>query len=238
VAVWRYVRSAPLTYGWLLVLLFTTMVAHSISPARLHHLLVHDSTNLHHLGRDPLYVLTSSLFWIDGKYWLPYLVLFTVFMAPAERWLGKPRWLAVGLITHGCATYLSEGVLYLEIEHHLAPERLINVRDIGVSYFLVGIVGVLSYRIARPWRWGYIAVALLIFVAALVAVPHFTEIGHLCALLVGLACYPLTLGRTAPEWDPGRLPMMRRLRTRGADRPRSGAAAPVHRAGTQRTARQ
>ena len=33
-------------------------------------------------------MLFQSLLWIDGKYWWPYLLVFTLFLAPAERWLG------------------------------------------------------------------------------------------------------------------------------------------------------
>ena len=156
-AAWRFVSSAPLTYAWLIVLLITTIIQHSLSRRELHTLLIHQSTNIHELATDPLEVLFTSLFWIDGRYWTPYLVLFTLFLAPAEQWLGEIRWLTVGLTAHVGATYLSEGMLYLAIQHHLAPERLVHARDIGVSYFMVGVIAVLAYRIALPWRWGYLA---------------------------------------------------------------------------------
>ena len=71
--------------------------------------------------------------------------------------MGSLRWALVGLIAHVGATYLSEGWLYLQIVRGAAPESMINVRDVGVSYFVTGLVAVLSYRIARPWRWGYAA---------------------------------------------------------------------------------
>jgi hypothetical protein len=216
-AVWHFVRSAPLTYTWLLILLYTTLVADSLNPQRLRWLLLNRSTNLHHLDTDPIRVLIASLFWTDGGSWLMYLVLFTIFVAPAERWLGRLRWLAAGLTAHVVATYVSEEFLNLEIEHHLAPARLINVRDIGVSYFLVGLVGVMSYRIARPWRWGYMAAAVLLFTVDLIIRSHFTQVGHLCALLVGFACYPVTLGRDPARWDPAHLWLLRTLRSRGAD---------------------
>jgi hypothetical protein len=199
--VWRFVGSAPLTYAWLIVLGYTTASAHGLNRRQLHHLLVHRSTNLHHLGTDPIKVLIESLLWIDGRYWLPYAVIFTVFVAPAEHWLGWLRWLAVGLIAHVVATYLSEGVLYLQIERGTARESLVNVTDIGVSYFVVGLVAVLAYRITVPWRWGYIAAVLATFTAALVWHPGFTGLGHVFAVVIGLCCYPLTRGRAAP-WDP------------------------------------
>jgi hypothetical protein len=213
---WRFVRSAPLTYAWLIVLAYTTSIAQGLSRRRLHHLLVHRSTNLHHLATDPIKVLTESLVWIDGRHLLLYfvilIVIFTVFVAPAEHWLGWRRWLAVGLIAHVGATYLSEGVLYLRIELGRAPERLVNATDIGVSYFVVGLVAVLAYHITMPWRWGYIAAVLATFIVAWVWHPGFTGLGHLFAVLIGLCCYPLTRGRPGP-WDPASI----RAWLRGAD---------------------
>jgi hypothetical protein len=198
---WRqivaWVRSAPLTYAWLVVLLVTTLLQHALPLRRLHALLQKESTNLHHLTTDPIRVLLESLLWIDGRYWWPYLVVFTVFLAPAERWLGHLRWLAVGLICHICATYLSEGYLYWTIQEAEASPRLIDARDIGVSYFVVGIVGVLVYRIASPWRWVYLVAAILVFATSLAVKRDFTQLGHFSALLLGLACYPLTRRKRA-----------------------------------------
>jgi hypothetical protein len=210
---WRFVSSAPLTISWLALLLATTWIQHSVTGPRLRQLLLHRSTNLHHLASDPIKVLLDSLLWIDGYYWWPYVVLFCLFLAPAERWLGQLRWLAVGLIAHIVATYLSEGFLYLQIQDAAASPRLINARDIGVSYFLVGIVGVLTYHVVRPWRWVYLGLAALAITVPLVVKPDFTPLGHFCALLVGLACYPLSRGRDRPELDP-----VRKLRTCGTHR--------------------
>jgi hypothetical protein len=201
-AAWRYVSSAPLTYMWLIVLLITTIIQRSVSRRGLRTLLVQESTNIHHLATDPLQVLFSSLFWIDGRYWTPYLVLFTLFLAPAERWLGEIRWVTVGLTAHVAATYISEGLLYVAIRHHLAPERLVNARDIGVSYFMVGVIAVLAYRIARPWRWGYLAVLITIFTVPLFIDLNFTAIGHFSAVFIVLLFYPMARGRGRPPVAP------------------------------------
>ncbi|RDH78777.1 rhomboid family intramembrane serine protease [Mycolicibacterium moriokaense] len=203
--VWQYIASAPLTYGWLVVLLSTTLVQHSLAPSLLRTLLQSTSTNLHHLSSQPVRVLFNSLFWIDGWYWWPYLILFTVFLAPAERWLGHLRLLIVGLICHVGATYLSEGFLYLAIAEKHAPPRLVDVRDVGVSYFVAGVAGVLFYRLPRRWRWLYLGALALIAVGALIYRTNYTSVGHLCALLIGLACYPLTRNRrqlTAADTSP------------------------------------
>ncbi|MBB5918374.1 hypothetical protein BJY24_007286 [Nocardia transvalensis] len=196
------VRRAPWTFSWLALLLITTIVQHSVPPGDLQRLLGERSTNLRHLESDPLHVLVTSLLWIDGYFWLPYLLLFCVFLAPAERWLGALRWAVTGLTAHVLATFISEGILAWAIRHGHADPGMIDVRDIGVSYFLTGIIGILTYHIARPWRWAYLAGVLMCLGLPLLVHLTFTGIGHFSAMLIGLAAFPLTRGRTAPPWNP------------------------------------
>lgn len=199
------VGTAPVTFSWLTLLFMTTAVQHFLPRLHLRELLHQNSTNLHHLASDPVRVLVSSLLWIDGYAWWPYLLVFCAFLAPAERWLGSLRFLIAGLTAHIVATYLSEGYLYWQIQEAAVSPKYLNARDIGVSYFVVGVVGLLTYRIARPWRWLYLLIALAWFGIPVVLGPTFTPVGHLGALLIGLALYPLTRGRTAPQLDPARL---------------------------------
>ncbi|NKY87401.1 rhomboid-like protein [Nocardia veterana] len=203
-AVLRYVRSAPWTFGWLAVLLLTTVVQHAVPRSELKVLLGERSTNLSHLHSDPVHVLVTSLLWIDGYFWLPYLILYCVFHAPAERWLGALRWASVGLVAHVTATYISEGLLAWAIRHGHADPAMVDVRDIGVSYFLAGIIGVLTYHIAYPWRWWYLLGATACFATPPLIHLTFTGIGHLSAFLIGSACYPITRSRSAPLWEPRR----------------------------------
>src|SRR6201993_1976562 len=176
--------------------MITTIVQHELTGRELHYVLLHRSTNIHELGTDPLGVLFSSLLWIDGKNLEPYLLLFTLFLAPVEHWLGHLRWLTVGLTAHILSTYISEGILYFAIEEHQASERLVHARDIGVSSFLVGVMAVLAYHIARPWRWGYLGVLFVIFGFPLIMMMdhhqlNFPAIGHFAAILIGLCFYPM-----------------------------------------------
>jgi hypothetical protein len=76
---------------------------------------------------------------------------------------------------------------------------LIDARDIGVSYFVVGIVGVLTYHIPPRWRWVYLVGALVVFGVSLAVKRDFTQLGHFSALLIGLACYPLARSRLRQE---------------------------------------
>ncbi len=162
-AAWGYVRRAPGTFVWLAILFVTTVVMHHLSPQVLHDVLGDRSTNLHHLREDPIRVLVTSAFWIAGGTWIGYFLLFNLFHAPVERWLGTWRWLSVAVIAHVGATYISEGVLYLAIQHHRAPESAVNTLDVGVSYALAGVTAVLAYRIAPPWRYVYVVGVLLVY---------------------------------------------------------------------------
>ncbi|MCH5644020.1 rhomboid-like protein [Gordonia sp. ABSL49_1] len=201
-ATWGVLASAPLTCGWLAILLMTTIIGRTVSPAELDRILGERSTNLHNLTTDPVHVLFTSLFWIDGAFWLPYLVSFCVFHIPAERWLGSLRWLAVGLSAHILATFVSEGLLGLAIHDGVADESMVNVLDVGVSYFLAGIVGVLTYRIARPWCWVYLGGVLAVYGLPLIVAFDFTAIGHFTSVLIGLAWYPMARRRGVPPWNP------------------------------------
>ncbi|ARP74255.1 hypothetical protein LK07_19250 [Streptomyces pluripotens] len=186
---------------WLLVLFVTTVALHHMSPQFEQHFLRQRSTNIHELSRTPVRVLVASAMWIDGGHWVPYAFLYTVFHAPAERWLGTARWLAVCALAHVLASLISELGLLLAIQDGIAPPSAVNTLDIGVSYALAGVVAVLTYRIASPWRYGYLLVVLANFGLPLASGPTFTDFGHFVSVLIGLACYPLTRGR-GKAWNP------------------------------------
>ncbi|WP_227996865.1 rhomboid-like protein [Nocardia australiensis] len=200
-AVWSYMRSAPGTYIWLAILLVTTIVVRQLSPEATQLVLGNRSTNLHHLREDPIRVLVSSIFWIAGSTWLSYLVLYSIFHAQAERWLGTLRWLVVLAIAHVGATYISEGVLYWAIRHGHAPQRAVFTLDVGVSYALAGVIAVLAFRIAPPWRYLYVLGVVAFYTYPMLSQLDFTDVGHFTAMLIGFACYPLSRGRPG-HWDP------------------------------------
>ncbi|MFJ3232265.1 rhomboid-like protein [Streptomyces sp. NPDC086787] len=204
-AVAAYVRGAPGTYVWLLILFVTTVALHHMSPAFEHDFLRQRSTNIHELSRHPLRVLVTSAMWIDGGHWLPYVVLFTVFHAQAEHWLGTARWLAVCVAAHVLATLISEGTLLLAVRAGHAPRSAVDTLDIGVSYALAGVVAVLVYRIAAPWRYAYLAAVFAVYGVPLAAGRTFTDFGHLVAVLIGLGCYPLVRG-CGKAWNPKETP--------------------------------
>lgn len=192
----RGVTSAPLTFAWLLVLLITTRIQRSAGRQGWRRIQREHSTNLRHLRSEPSRVLATSLFWLDDRRWWPYVPIFVGVVAPAERRLRWWRWLFVGVAAHVIGTYVSQGYLRWQIRRGSAPRRLADARDVGVSYFVFGLAGILSVYVRQPWRSrGQVAtMAALAGNAALR--PTFTEVGHLMAFLVGLAAIPL-----APDRD-------------------------------------
>lgn len=197
---WRWICSAPGAYLWLTALAITTVVIDHLPPDEAEQWIGHRSTNLHHLGEDPLRVLISSAFWTDGGGWFAYAVLFTLFHANTERWLGTLRWLVVVVLAHVGATYLSQGVLLWAIRSDDAPERAMFILDVGVSYGLAGVAAVLAYRLVGPWRWVYAFAVLAVVVPPIFLNRTFTDLGHASAAAIGFGCYPLTRGR-AGRWD-------------------------------------
>lgn len=194
--------GAPLTFVWLLVLLVTTRVQRSAGRRGSRRIQRRNSTNLRRLRSEPHRVLTTSLFWLDDHRWWPYVPVFVTVVAPAERRLRWWRWLLVGICAHVIGTYVGQSYLRLLIRKGRAPQRLENARDVGVSYFMLGVAGALSGYTRKEWRPGAQAVATLALAGNAAARPTFTEVGHLTAFLVGLAAVPLTPDRDSQPYPP------------------------------------
>ncbi|WP_405881446.1 hypothetical protein OG762_24475 [Streptomyces sp. NBC_01136] len=193
--VWTYVCGAPGAYVWLGILFVTTVAVHHMSPDFEVDFLRQRSTNIHELSNNPVRALIVSAMWIDSGDWLPYAVLYTVFHAQAERWLGTARWLLVCVAAHVLATLISEGALLWAIRHDMVPHSAVDTLDIGVSYALAGVIAVLTYRVAAPWRYPYVVAVFAVYGVPFATGRTFTDLGHFTSMLIGLACYPLVRGR-------------------------------------------
>lgn len=191
----RGVLSAPLSYAWLAILFVTTRIQRSAGRRKAKRIQRAHSTNLRRLDNEPTRVLAASLLWTDDRRWWPYVPVFVGVVAPAERRLRWWRWLLVGLGAHTIGTYVAQSYLRLLIRRGRAPKRLVNARDVGVSYFLFGVAGALTGYVRPPWRSRCQLTAAAAVTANAAARPTFTEVGHLTAFLAGLAAIPLTADR-------------------------------------------
>jgi hypothetical protein len=190
-----WVRGAPGTHVWLAILGVTSAVIALASPGLRNELLHRSSTNLVELREHPWRVLVVSALWIETPgALLLYVPLFEVIHAPAERWLGTRRWLTTVGVAHVGATLLSQQAVLLGIRADRLPRSMAHTVDIGVSYGIAGVVGVLAYAVRGWWRWGYVAAVTAFFGWSAWRGRTFTDLGHFAALVLGLACYWLTRG--------------------------------------------
>ncbi len=226
-----WVRSSPGTHIWLLILTITTCVVAVVSPHVRAYLLHHVSTNLIELRQHPVRVLLASALWVaTPSGFAIYFVFYELIHAPAERWMGTWRWLVVVATAHIGATLVSQKAVLFGIHYDRLPRSLAHTVDVGVSYGMAGVVGVLTYLVPRPWRWGYLLGILTFFTVPVLTSRTFTDLGHLTAVLIGLACYGLTPtarkpdGPHRPEPRNGRRPVSDR---RPAEAP--GTALPERR---------
>jgi membrane associated rhomboid family serine protease len=198
-----YLRSAPGTYIYLFVLLITSWVLQTSSGRIANALLLERSTNLHQLARDPVRVLFSSAFWVGGfGSWLEWFVLLSLFVAPVERWIGTARTALVFVIGHVGATLVTAAGLSIALRSDLVESSVVDARDVGASYGFAAVVALLVYRFPLAPRLSFAAI-LLAGAGGQVALDHnFTNWGHIIALGLGFACYPLTTRRRRPRQRP------------------------------------
>lgn len=194
----RHVARAPATLVYVAILLGTTWLLSSVSPAVARRLLLESSTNLHHLARDPIRVLVSSAFWVGG--WSSFVVwalLLVAVAAPVEHRIGTRRMTGVFAAGHAGATLVVALGLWIGIQLDAVERSVADAQDVGASYgfFAVAAFGVLMLR-GRLRVVG--AAPIVVFLAASIAVdPDFTAFGHLAAAGIGLALYALLGRRTA-----------------------------------------
>ncbi|MDT5015852.1 MAG: hypothetical protein QOD39_2012 [Mycobacterium sp.] len=179
------IAGGVLTYAWLALLFVTTRIQRSASRRKRQRLLQEQSTNIAALQRKPLRVLLTSLLWLDGRQWWPYVPVFSAMLAPAERLLGKWRYAITGLTAHVVATLVSQMLLSRSIRQAKERRKSRHARDVGVSYFAFGIGGALCRYLDRPWRIAAQIVGAGSVVVAVLSRANFTSTGHCVAFLVG-----------------------------------------------------
>lgn len=186
-------RSTPVSVGYLLILCATTFWLMTETDRDADRMLLSRSTNLDHLGRDPVRVIVASAFWLSSG-WRPLCVaalLLLGVVAAVERRIGSRRTVIVLAAGHVGATLLTAAGLWLVIRLGALAPSIAHARDVGPSYAIDAVAGSLTWLLAPRWRTPYLA-ALLLYVAVPAALaPSFSDVGHLLSVAIGLACIPV-----------------------------------------------
>ncbi|MEV7093351.1 rhomboid-like protein [Amycolatopsis sp. NPDC051045] len=190
-------KSTPFTFGYLLVLLGTTLLLQFADPAVTTRLLELSSTDAHNLWRRPLTSMLTSALWLSDEGWLAYVLIFAIAVAPLERRFGARRAALVFFSGHVLATLVTELPVMALISVHLLPASAGHWLDIGVSYGFFTTAGALVFLLR-----GRVRLVALAAVEAFIAVIWLgddpaslgsvvTLLGHACAAHFGmLVCGP------------------------------------------------
>lgn len=187
-----YVASAPATYIYLFILLITAWALLGMSDLARDQFLKAQSTNLQHLTTNPIRALVRSAFFVSNAELLLWIGLFGLLLAPAERWLGTARTIAVFAVGHVLSTAGAALDVWVHIRYFHFSDRLWNVEDTGASYGFMSLAALLVFRV-RGWsRWVLGAAIGVVVIYGAIEGHGFTARGHAIAALIGLALYPMT----------------------------------------------
>jgi hypothetical protein len=201
---WRYaVRAAlpgptrtPFTFWYLVLLLITTIVLHSVDACTEHDLLAWSSTNVDQLRHAPIRVMLASALWLPGLRWVPSAVTFSLVPAPVERRLGSRWTVAVFASGHVLATLVTELPIAWLVQVGDLPDSWADILDVGVSYGFFCTLGVLAGLLAGRLRWLGLAAAEAFVIGALMLDTELSSIGHVVALNLGVTLWwPWLAGR-------------------------------------------
>jgi hypothetical protein len=182
--------------GWLygLAVLVCSVATAALPAGEQAQVVLRSSTNLDNLRQQPLLVLATSPFVVSppsGLWILPPLV---AGYGAAQRWLGRTATVVVGAAGHVGATLAVAVALAAGITHgQLAPE-VARQQDVGVSYGLLAVAGLLSARLRGRRRTAYVAVLVGVAGLPLLGGASFTDAGHAVALGIGFGL-ALSAGR-------------------------------------------
>ncbi|WP_420035524.1 rhomboid-like protein [Streptomyces sp. cg28] len=184
--------GTPFTFGYAAVLVATSLYMEFASPHAVSAALRASSTDVTHLAQSPVLVLVASALWIAGGLSSPFVVAFVVVLTVLERRIGGLRTAAVFLLGHVLATLATEVPVGLSVAVGHLPDSSLHRLDYGISFGVATSIGALS-GLLTPWlRRLVLAVFAATLIEDLIAFTDpMTSWGHLLALAIGVATWPL-----------------------------------------------
>jgi hypothetical protein len=162
-------------------------VALTMMPARVaNRLVVDSSTNLANLRAHPPFVLVVSAFVEPSVWQLWILVPLLLAYSELQRWLGRAAVVITAVLGHVGATLFVSTILAAGVAHGRIQLSVRNATDVGVSYGLVAVLGLLAARVPRRWRSWYVMSFTVGFAVTLIIGRGFTDLGHVSAWAIGL----------------------------------------------------
>ena len=178
-------RDVAVVYAVLVVVI--SVVVATQPPLLLRDVVQTSSTNLVNLRQRPLSVLFASAFVISPVFGLWIVVPMVVTYGELQRWLGRASLFVVAVLGHVGATLFVATMEITQLAKGRVGFSIAVSPDVGVSYGLAAVAGVLVVRVAGTWRRRYVIASLIVIVGQLLILRNFTGLGHLTAWLIGLA---------------------------------------------------
>ncbi len=179
-------RGRRVAFAYTVLVLLTALVLALVPDHVQHEVILQSSTNLRNLRVHPLFVLFASAFVVSNLWGLWQLPLLLWGYGALERWLGPVAAVVVGVLGHVGATLFVATLLVAGIDHGQFDLAVRDVTDVGVSYGLAAVGGVLAVRVPRRWLTAYLLFISAFLLAGLFGFKTFTELGHLTAFVIGL----------------------------------------------------
>jgi hypothetical protein len=180
-------RDADVAWVYAAIVLVVAIVVAAAPGTTTEELVLDSSTNLDNLRHTPLLVLGVSAFVVTPLAGLWILVPLVVTFAAAQRWLGRAATVIVAVLGHVGVTLFVAVLLAAGIEDRLLSPSLARAQDVGVSYAVATVAGLLAGRAPRRLRPWYVVGLLAITVVPVLLDADFTDVGHLTAVLLGFA---------------------------------------------------
>ncbi len=183
----QLVLSSDLALGYAAVVAAVTIVLQLVPAEVRADVVARCSTNIANLRDRPVFVLVVSAFVVPNLAGLLQLPVLMLVYATGQRWVGRAGTVLAAGFGHVGATLLVATLIASGITHGRLAESVAQASDVGVSYGVACLAGFVVSRVPPRWRGVYVAALAGFYAGPLLRHQTFTDVGHVTALLLGLA---------------------------------------------------
>lgn len=196
-AVRRLARGRDVALAYAAVVVAVALTLAVLPQGTADAVVLRSSTNLVNLRLHPPFVIAVSAFVEPSLADLVLVVPLVWAFGALQRRVGRAALVAAAVLGHLTATLVVSTLLLAGITKGRIALAEAVAPDVGVSYALVAVLGLLTAWAPPVRRRRFVAGGTAAFVALLVVSRTFTDLGHLVAWSVGLALALLVRQATA-----------------------------------------